>query len=100
MNYMTSAFKFSCSVRLPTLISVGAKRYSQTAGNILEISPEAQYAIQNNLPIVALESTIITHGMPFPKNLETAMQVESTIRARVLLSPLHNFFFPVTSSSV
>lgn len=82
MNYMTSAFKFSCSVRLPTLISVGAKRYSQTAGNILEISPEVQYAIQNSLPVVALESTIITHGMPFPKNLETAMQVESTIRAR------------------
>ena len=36
--------------------------------------------MENNLPIVALESTIIAHGMPFPKNVETAKEVEAIIR--------------------
>lgn len=46
----------------------------------IEISPEVQNAIDNNLPIVALESTIISHGMPFPKNVETAINAENIIR--------------------
>lgn len=46
----------------------------------LELSPEVQYALQNNLPIVALESTIISHGMPYPKNVETALRVEETVK--------------------
>lgn len=81
-----SAFKFPRCVRLPTFTCVGNRRYTQTSAKILEISPEVQHAIHNNLPVVALESTIITHGMPFPKNLETAVEVENTIRAKVLLS--------------
>lgn len=36
-----------------------------------------------NGPVVALESTIITHGMPFPQNLETALAVENIIRKEV-----------------
>ena len=44
-------------------------------------SDEVKYAIENNLPIVALESTIISHGMPYPKNLETAKMCEDVIRA-------------------
>lgn len=43
-------------------------------------SDEVRQALQDNTPIVALESTIITHGMPYPKNLETARDVEETIR--------------------
>ena len=43
-------------------------------------SDEVKYALDNNLPIVALESTIISHGMPYPKNLETAKQCEEVIR--------------------
>ena len=43
-------------------------------------SDEVKNAIDNNLPIVALESTIISHGMPYPKNLETAKQCEEVIR--------------------
>lgn len=82
MNHLISSFKFSRSPRLSTLVSAGIKRYSQTTRNILEISPEIQHAIQNDLPVVALESTIITHGMPFPQNFETAMKVENTIRAK------------------
>lgn len=46
----------------------------------LLLSPEVKHALENNLPIVALESTIIAHGMPFPKNVETAKEVEAIIR--------------------
>ena len=46
----------------------------------LNIHPEIKEAINNNKPIVALESTIISHGMPWPKNVETAMMVEDTVR--------------------
>ena len=46
----------------------------------LDILPEVAEAIKNNKPVVALESTIISHGMPYPQNVETARQVESIIR--------------------
>ena len=46
----------------------------------LDISPEVKEAIENNRPVVALESTIISHGMPYPKNVETALAVEKIIR--------------------
>ncbi|KAI8847264.1 Indigoidine synthase A like protein-domain-containing protein [Chytridium lagenaria] len=44
------------------------------------VHPEVADALRSRKPVVALESTIITHGMPFPTNLETAQQVEQTIR--------------------
>ena len=47
----------------------------------LTFSPEVAEASAAGAPIVALESTIITHGMPFPQNLETARRVEDTVRA-------------------
>ena len=46
----------------------------------LTFSAEVARARAEDAPIVALESTIITHGMPFPQNLETAREVESTVR--------------------
>ena len=46
-------------------------------------SEEVRRAKSDGKPIVALESTIITHGMPYPQNLETAKQVENIIRERV-----------------
>ena len=46
----------------------------------LEISPEVQNAIDNKLPIVALESTIISHGMPYPKNVDTALKAQNVVR--------------------
>ena len=49
--------------------------------NYIDISPEILNAIKKKLPIVALESTIISHGMPYPKNIETAIVVEETVRA-------------------
>ena len=45
----------------------------------LECSPKVEKAIQNDDPIVALESTIITHGMPWPDNFKTAQEVEKVI---------------------
>ena len=44
------------------------------------ISKEVEQALKNNQPVVALESTIISHGMPYPKNVQTAYQVEEEIR--------------------
>jgi pseudouridine-5'-phosphate glycosidase len=48
----------------------------------LDIAPEVAHALAQQQPIVALESTIISHGMPYPKNVETALQVEATVRAQ------------------
>ena len=47
----------------------------------LDFHPDIENALKNNLPIVALESTIISHGMPYPKNIETALMVEETVRS-------------------
>lgn len=44
-------------------------------------SDEVKDALANNKPVVALESTIISHGMPYPQNFETAIEVENTVRA-------------------
>lgn len=48
--------------------------------NYLDIHPSVKEAIKNKKPVVALESTIISHGMPYPQNKETALQVERIIR--------------------
>ena len=52
-----------------------------TIGRLLDIGAEAAAALAARQPVVALESTIITHGMPFPQNLETAVMLEETVRA-------------------
>jgi len=44
------------------------------------MSPEVRTALKKNKPVVALESTIISHGMPYPQNVETALLVEETVR--------------------
>lgn len=52
-----------------------------TLADVLSFAPEVARARAEGLPIVALESTIITHGMPFPQNVETARAVEAEVRA-------------------
>ncbi|MBN2796875.1 MAG: pseudouridine-5'-phosphate glycosidase [Clostridia bacterium] len=47
---------------------------------MLEILQEVKEALEQNKPVVALESTIISHGMPYPQNVETARKVEAIIR--------------------
>jgi len=46
----------------------------------LDMSPEVKEAMETGKPVVALESTIISHGMPYPKNVETALNVQRIIR--------------------
>ena len=46
----------------------------------LELSPAVKAALMAGEPVVALESTIISHGMPYPQNVETALRVEETVR--------------------
>ena len=56
--------------------------FNKNIKEIISISPEVKEAILNNKPVVALESTIISHGMPYPKNVETAINVEKIIREK------------------
>jgi pseudouridylate synthase len=51
-----------------------------SAADLLDFSPEVAEALSAKKPIVALESTIITHGMPYPRNVETALAVEHAAR--------------------
>ena len=62
---LTSLFHSSCSI-----------------STSLHIHPEVQKALSSNQPIVSLESTIISHGMPYPRNLEVAIQLENIIRQK------------------
>jgi pseudouridine-5'-phosphate glycosidase len=50
------------------------------ANDALDIAPEVAEALISSQPVVALESTIISHGMPYPKNVETAAAVEQAVR--------------------
>jgi pseudouridine-5'-phosphate glycosidase len=47
---------------------------------MLELLPEVKEALKKGLPVVALESTIISHGMPYPQNVATALAVEEEVR--------------------
>ena len=47
----------------------------------IDVHPEVEEAIQSRKPVVALETTIVTHGMPFPTNLETAQSLERIVRS-------------------
>jgi pseudouridylate synthase len=53
----------------------------QAAKQHLNIHPEVAQALAQGQPVVALESTIIAHGMPYPQNVQTALEVEGVIRA-------------------
>ena len=46
----------------------------------IKVNPEVEKAVKEGRPVVALESTIISHGMPYPQNVETALKVESIVR--------------------
>ena len=46
----------------------------------LVVAPEVKAALEAGKPVVALESTIISHGMPYPKNVQTALEVERIVR--------------------
>lgn len=50
---------------------------------MLQIDPTVKRALEAGDPVVALESTIVAHGMPFPENLELAKEVENILRGKV-----------------
>lgn len=62
----------------------------QISTKLIDIKADVLAALNSNGPIVALESTIITHGMPYPCNLETAIAVENTVRNQV-----NEIYFPL-----
>lgn len=66
------------------LSSLNNKKQSLNTEHI-DISEEVRFALQHNKPVVALESTIITHGIPFPENVEFSTNVEQTVRQQVLM---------------
>lgn len=49
----------------------------------IDISPVVKVALNNRKPVIALESALITHGLPYPKNVETALEMEHIIRSHV-----------------
>src|ERR1700716_4343762 len=49
--------------------------------SLLQVRPDVAEAIRLNKPVVALESTLIVHGLPWPLNLETAQAAEAAVRA-------------------
>ena len=53
----------------------------QNIPSFISLSDESQAALQARKPLVALESTVIAHGLPYPVNIEVAQAMEATIRA-------------------
>ncbi|VVC28187.1 Pseudouridine-5'-phosphate glycosidase [Cinara cedri] len=49
--------------------------------NFIDITPEVKNALNNQKPVIALESALITHGLPYPKNVETALEMEHIIKS-------------------
>ncbi|KAJ2747459.1 hypothetical protein GGI20_000448 [Coemansia sp. BCRC 34301] len=66
--------------RLSRWIARDKRRYSSKLLACIRLSPAVSEALANGAPVVALESTIISHGMPYPQNVETTRQVEQVVR--------------------
>lgn len=80
------------SGRIPRPFS--AKRKFTTTGNSMDhlkdfmrVESSVQKALDERRPVVALESTIVAHGMPFPENLELAREVENILRSKASVFP-------------
>lgn len=73
---------FSCNSSFKRFLSL-ASRYKCS---FLDLSPEVESALQEKKAVVALETTIVTHGMPHPQNYETALTVERIIRDQVRIT--------------
>ncbi|EGO03266.1 hypothetical protein SERLA73DRAFT_69168 [Serpula lacrymans var. lacrymans S7.3] len=89
-NLKMKFFKFDRSIGLHSLhkrtFASKLRRHSSLAQALrkqapIDIHPEVEDALGRNIPVVALESTIISHGMPYPTSLETAQSLESIVRS-------------------
>ena len=65
---------------MPCYYPVGAPIARSDGMSMLETSPVVREAMAAGLPVVALESTVISHGLPFPENLAIAREMEAAIR--------------------
>jgi hypothetical protein len=77
---------FSCIRRYHHPIIIQQCRAMTTVGisnKFFEVETSVQDAIAKGKPVVALESTIVAHGMPYPENLELAQEVERILRTKV-----------------
>lgn len=74
------AVHFVLPNEINNLLSKEAEGAFMAIGSKVELSQEVAEALASNQPVVALESTIISHGMPYPKNVETALMVEQIVR--------------------
>lgn len=82
LNYMSPPVTNGCWLSLDCITHISFENC--TCSSLLDVQPEIYDALHtNSKPVVALESTIITHGMPFPHNLNTAIQVEEIVRNQV-----------------
>jgi pseudouridine-5'-phosphate glycosidase len=55
-------------------------KYPMNLNQHLKLSPKVEAALKEGRPVIALESTIISHGMPYPQNVETALRCEAAAR--------------------
>lgn len=51
---------------------------------MIDVRSDIKESLKRNNPVVALESTIISHGMPYPHNIKTAIEVENIVREQVI----------------
>lgn len=70
---------------------VYTRTYSKQLSSLIDVNPEIRHALETNKSVVALESTIITHGMPYPQNIGTALEVENEVRKEVILNRPSSF---------
>jgi len=70
----------SSSVRAPRSLP-SSLIAAREKGTPIDIHPEVEQALVENWPLVALETALVTHGMPYPVNLETAKSVEQHVRS-------------------
>ena len=80
MRRLLRGFASSMTGRAGGTCTVSARAFAAPRGGVVRYSDEVSDALANGGPVVALESTIISHGMPYPQNLETARDVESIVR--------------------
>lgn len=59
------------------------RKQNKSFHSLIDISGEVKESLNLKKPIVALESTILTHGMPYPHNVHTAIEVENIVRSQV-----------------
>ncbi len=58
-----------------------ARRRNNVEGSMIAVLPKVEHALHRGTPVVALESTLICHGFPYPEGLDVGLKLEATIRA-------------------